>query len=74
MRLAKSLGAEIVTLSGKHVSEEVLTFARSRNVSMIIIGNPAHSRWKDKLFSSPLNEIVHGSGDIDVYVISGESG
>ncbi len=74
MQLAKSLGAEIVTLTGKHVSEEILTYARSRNVSMIIIGKPPHSRWKDKLFSSPLNEIVQGSDDIDVYVISGESG
>jgi two-component system sensor histidine kinase KdpD len=72
MRLAESLGAESVTLSGQRMSEEILTYARSRNVTRIIVGKPTHARWKDKLFGSPLDEIVRGSGDIDVYVISGD--
>jgi two-component system sensor histidine kinase KdpD len=72
MRLAESLGAESVTLSGQRMSEEILTYARNRNVTRIIIGKPTHARWKDKLFGSPLDEIVRGSGDIDVYVISGD--
>jgi two-component system, OmpR family, sensor histidine kinase KdpD len=72
LRLAESLGAESVTLSGSRLSEEILTYARSRNVSRIIVGKPTHARWKDKLFGSPLDEIVRGSGDIDVYVISGD--
>jgi len=73
MRLAESLGAETATLSGQRMSEEILTYARSRNVSRIIIGKPTHSRWKDKFLGSPLDEIVRGSGDIDVYAISGDS-
>ena len=72
MRLAESLGAETVVLSGHKASEEVLNYARSRNVTKIIIGKPTHPRWKDKLFGSMLDEIVRGSGDIDVYVISGD--
>jgi len=72
MRLAESLGAESVTLSGHPMSEEIITYARSRNVTRIIVGKPTHARWKDKLFGSPLDEIVRGSGDIDVYVISGD--
>jgi two-component system sensor histidine kinase KdpD len=72
MRLAESLGAETVTLSGASMSEEILTYARRRNVTRIIVGKPTHPRWKDKLFGSPLDEIVRGSGDIDVYVISGD--
>ena len=72
MRLAESLGAETVTLSGARMSEEILTYARRRNVTRIIVGKPTHPRWKDKLFGSPLDEIVRGSGDIDVYVISGD--
>ncbi|HTZ16904.1 MAG TPA: DUF4118 domain-containing protein, partial [Dissulfurispiraceae bacterium] len=46
--------------------------ARSRNVTKIIIGKPTHPRWKDKIFGSMLDEIVRGSGDIEVYVISGD--
>jgi two-component system sensor histidine kinase KdpD len=72
MRLAESLGAESVTLSGQRMSEEILTYARNRNVTRIIIGKPTHARWKDKFFGSPLDEIVRGSADIDIYVISGD--
>ncbi len=74
MRLAESLGAETVTLSGQRASEEILNYARTRNVSKIIIGKPSHPRWKDKLFGSLLDEVVRGSGDIDVYVITGDTG
>lgn len=74
MRLAESLGAETVTLSGQKASEEILTYARDRNVTKIIVGKPTHPRWKDKLFGSMLDELVRGSGDIDVYVISGDIG
>jgi two-component system sensor histidine kinase KdpD len=73
MRLAEGLGAETVTLSGPRASEEVLSYARSRNVTKIIIGKPTHPRWKDQLFGSLLDEVVRGSGDIDVYVISGDT-
>ena len=74
MRLAESLGAETVTLSGHKASEEILNYARARNVTKIVIGKPTHPRWKDKVFGSLLDEVVRGSGDIDVYVISGEVG
>jgi two-component system sensor histidine kinase KdpD len=74
MRLAESLGAETVTLSGHKASEEILNYARTRNVTKIIIGKPTHPRWKDKIFGSLLDEVVRGSGDIDVYVITGDSG
>jgi two-component system sensor histidine kinase KdpD len=73
MHLAESLGAETVTLSGHRASEEILRYARSRNVTKIIIGKPTHPRWKDRLLGSVLDEVVRGSGDIDVYVITGES-
>jgi two-component system sensor histidine kinase KdpD len=74
MRLAESLGSETVTLSGQKASEEILNYARERNVTKIIIGKPTHPRWKDKIFGSLLDDVVRGSGDIDVYVISGEVG
>jgi two-component system sensor histidine kinase KdpD len=73
MRLAESLGAQTVTLTGHKASEEILNYARQRNVSKIIIGKPTHPRWKDKLLGSPLDEIVRGSGDIEIYVITGDS-
>lgn len=73
MRLAESLGAQTVTLTGQKASEEILHYARERNIGRIIVGKPTHPRWKDKLLGSPLDEIVRGSGDIEIYVITGDS-
>jgi two-component system sensor histidine kinase KdpD len=74
LKLAETLGAETANLSGEKVANEVLTFARQRNVSKIIAGKPSRSRWHDRLKPSLADDIVRGSGDIDVYVITGEPG
>jgi two-component system, OmpR family, sensor histidine kinase KdpD len=71
MRLAEQLGAETASLSGARVGEVILDFARRRNVSRIVIGKPAHSRWRDRLRGSLLDEIVRGSQGIEVQVIPG---
>jgi two-component system, OmpR family, sensor histidine kinase KdpD len=71
-KLAEQLGAETAVLSGDSVSEALLTFARERNISKIVVGKPAHGRWRDRLRGSLLDEIVRGSGEVDVYIISGE--
>ena len=73
-KLAEQLGAATAVLSGDSVSEALLSFARERNVSKIVVGKPAHGRWRDRLRGSLLDEIVRGSGEVDVYIISGERG
>jgi two-component system sensor histidine kinase KdpD len=72
LRLAEQLGAETVTLSGENVSEELLNYARTRNVSKIVVGKPRRSRWKEIVFGSVVDELARNTDDIDVYVISGE--
>src|SRR5256712_5122755 len=74
LRLADQLGAETITLSGQNVSEELLTYARTRNVSKIVIGKPKRARWREVVFGSVVEELIKHSGDIDVYVISGDQG
>jgi two-component system sensor histidine kinase KdpD len=74
LRLAKQLGAETVTLSGQNVTEEILTYARTRNVSKIVVGKPTRLRWRERVFGSVVDELVWRSDEIDVYVLSGEEG
>jgi two-component system sensor histidine kinase KdpD len=74
LRLAEKLGAETVTLTGDHVPQELLSFARSRNVNKIIVGKPVRARWKEWIFGSVVSDLVRESGDIDIYVITGEAG
>src|SRR5215831_12658264 len=72
LRLAEQLGAETVTLSGHSVSEEILTYARTRNVSKIVVGKPLRPRWREVVFGSVVDDLARNTDDIDVYVISGE--
>jgi two-component system sensor histidine kinase KdpD len=72
LRLAEQLGARAVTLAGHDVADEVAAYARSKNVSKIVVGKPGGSRWREALFGSVVNRLVRKSGDIDVYVITGE--
>ncbi len=72
MRLAEQLGAETHTLTGQRMSDEILAFARSRNVSKIVVGKPAQPLWKRIVMGSIVDTLVQGSGEIDVYVISGD--
>ncbi len=72
LRLAEQLGAETVTLSGATMSEEILAYARARNVSRVVLGKPARSFWKRILLGSIVDALVQGSGEIDIHVISGE--
>ncbi|HVO70765.1 MAG TPA: sensor histidine kinase KdpD [Aggregatilineaceae bacterium] len=73
LRLAERLGAETVTRFGLSVSQELLAFARERNVSKILVGKPTHPRWRDIIFGSVLDELVRHSGGIDIYVIGGDA-
>jgi two-component system, OmpR family, sensor histidine kinase KdpD len=72
LRLAEQLGAETVALVGLKPSEELLAYARSRNVTKIVVGKPAGSSWRYRLFGSLVEELVRHSHEIDVYVIRGD--
>ena len=72
LRLAEQLGAETVTLTGERISEEILTHARTRNVSKIVLGKSADPRWKRIVTSSIVDALVRGSRGIDVYITTGE--
>jgi two-component system sensor histidine kinase KdpD len=73
LRLAEQLGARTVVLNSRDVSAEVLAYAREHNVTKIVAGKPTHPRWRDRIKGSLVDELVRGSGDIDVYIISGDS-
>ena len=72
LRLAEQLGAEAVTLAGENGADETIRYAQKRNVTRIVLGKPTHARWRDVLRPSFLDQIVRGSGDIDVHVMRGD--
>jgi len=70
LRLAERLGGETAVITGQNVPEEMLRYARRRNVTKIVLGKPSRPRWKEFLLGSTLNKIAHESKEIDLYVIS----
>jgi two-component system sensor histidine kinase KdpD len=72
LRLAEELGGRTVVLGGTRVAQVLLAYAREQGVTRIVVGKPAHGRWRDRLRGSLLDDIVRASHDIDVYAISGE--
>lgn len=73
LRLAEQLGAQAVTLQGQNIADEVIAYARAHNVTKIVIGKPEHSRWRELLMGSVVDDLVRRSGEIDIYVIRGEA-
>jgi two-component system sensor histidine kinase KdpD len=74
LHLAEQLGGETATVTGEKIADAVLDYARSRNVTRIIVGKPQQPRWRELLRGSYVYELTRKCGDIDVYVISGDSG
>ncbi len=73
LSLAERLGGQTATATGADLAEEVLQYARLHNISRIIVGKPNQPRWKELLGGSYVYELTRRSGDIDIYVISGDT-
>ncbi|MGO8756374.1 MAG: DUF4118 domain-containing protein [Gallionellaceae bacterium] len=73
LKLAEELGAETVTLGGHRLAEEVISYARTRNATRIVLGKPTLSGWKRWLFGSLVDTIVRQASDIDIHVVGKES-
>jgi two-component system, OmpR family, sensor histidine kinase KdpD len=66
------LGAETITLRGHRIAEEIVNFARQRQITTIITGKPISSLWKTIFWKSPVDGLIRQSGGIDVYAVTGE--
>ncbi|MDB5036255.1 MAG: osmosensitive channel signal transduction histidine kinase [Chlorobi bacterium] len=72
LRLAEELGGEAATIPGEHVPEDLVRYAQTRNVTEIVIGKSHRSRWFELLHGSIVKDLIRRSGNIDIYVITGE--
>lgn len=73
LQLAEELGARSVSLPGRSVSEVALSYARRHNVTKIIVGKPLRPHWQELLRGSVVDELIHASGGIDMYMVTSEA-
>jgi two-component system sensor histidine kinase KdpD len=69
IRLAEELGARTVPLSGKDIADELLKFARSKNVTLILTGTPKRTRLEEYFKGTIVDELIDKSGPIHVLVM-----
>lgn len=70
LRLAESQGAEAVTLDGPSASAALKEYARLRNVTRIVVGEPRRFGLMSLLRPSTATKLVRGGGGFDVSVIA----
>ena len=75
LRLAEALGGEAITIpaDSRHIAEDVISYAQANNVTQIVIGKSARTRWFEILHGSVVHDLVRRSGNISVHVIAGDT-
>ncbi|HEX7776283.1 MAG TPA: sensor histidine kinase KdpD [Parvibaculum sp.] len=72
MRLAETLGGEVVRVQGDRISVEVLSYARDNNITQIILGRSVRPDWLGFLGRSTVHELIRDAGAIGVHIVPGE--
>src|SRR3982075_4223559 len=75
LRLAQRLDGEATTIPGgvRQTADDVVGFAHQQNVTQIIIGKSARSRWFEIVHGSIVHDLVRRAGNISVHVIAGDA-
>lgn len=72
LELAQRLGAQTDRITDGNIAEGLIAYARRCNASKIVIGKPARSEFRERIFGSIVYELIKKSGNIDVNVITGD--
>ncbi|MGC2214315.1 MAG: universal stress protein [Silvibacterium sp.] len=68
-RMARELGAHVVTLKGKNAADLLIQFAQKENISHVVFGQSARSRFDILLRGSIINRFLAEMRDTTVQVV-----
>ena len=68
-RMARELGAQLVSLTGHNVADSLIRFAQEEGISHVVFGQSARSRWDILLHGSVLNRFLSEIRDVTVQVV-----
>lgn len=69
IRFAQEMGARVIKLKGKQVADTLIEFARRENITHVIFGQTARSRWNILLHGSIINRFLNEMRDTTVQVV-----
>jgi two-component system, OmpR family, sensor histidine kinase KdpD len=68
-RMARDLGAKVVSLVDRNISDALIRFAQQENISHVVFGQSVRSRWDILLRGSVLNRFLAEVRDVSVQVV-----
>ena len=68
-RMARDLGAKVVSLSDRNISDALVRFAQEEGISHVVFGQSARSRWDVFLRGSVINRFLSEVRDATVQVV-----
>jgi two-component system sensor histidine kinase KdpD len=69
LRMARDLGAQVVSLTDRNVSDALIRFAQQESISHVVFGQSVRSRWDILLRGSVLNRFLSEVRDVTVQVV-----
>ncbi|HTV04454.1 MAG TPA: universal stress protein [Acidobacteriaceae bacterium] len=68
-RMARELGAHVVTLKGKNTADTLIEFAKKENISHVVFGQSARNRLDILMHGSILNRFLNEMRDTTVQIV-----
>ncbi len=73
LSLARDLGGEVLVTAGNDIDTVLIQLARQRNVTQIVVGKPMSSPLQRFMRGGSLvDKLIKASGDIDIFVVTGD--
>lgn len=67
--LAEDLGAEVIRMQSDDIARTLVEVARERQITQIVLGQPARSHWEELLRGSIINRLLRLSTDVDIHLV-----
>jgi two-component system sensor histidine kinase KdpD len=71
-KLAKQLGADVITLTGDSISGVLSKYAITKHITQIIIGHSSRTKFQTFLRGSTINKLLKRTYNIEVHIIPNE--
>jgi len=72
LRLAERMGGKTEIVQGQNAASDILAYAHEHGITKIIVGKTSKSRWRELLSGTLADQLIRHSGNVDVYVVTGD--
>ncbi len=72
-RMIERMGGTLSLLRGNNIVDEIISYAHDKKFTKIVIGKDSRRTLRNFFSNFFINRLIHQSGSIDVYVVTGEN-